>query len=115
MICRIRYKYKITMNDKIEFKKHCRCPQKCFCKYDEHELRDIGYKKLIQRVPTVKLIETAKTAREKELISVVSMLDLDDVVAEIMIKEKMSGESCNVLGCRENLRKRLFKLLEVKD
>ena len=34
----------------------------------------------------------AKSSREKELISVVSMLDLDDSVAEIMIREKIQGE-----------------------
>lgn len=102
------------MNEKNEIIKHCGCPPKCFCKYDAHELQGIGYKKLVQGVPTVELIKSAKSPREKELISVVSMLDLDSVVADIMIREKMSGESCNVLACRENLRERLFKLLEAK-
>lgn len=97
-----------------EIIKHCGCSSKCFCKYDEHELLDVGYKKLIQRIPTVKLIQDAKSEREKELIEVVAMLDLDDIVAEIMIREKMSGKSCNVLGCRENLRKRLLMLLGLR-
>ena len=39
------------------------------------------------------------------------MLDLDDVVAEIMIREKMSGEFCDVLGCHEDLKQRLLKLI----
>lgn len=91
--------------------KHCECPPKCFCKYDAHEMREIGYKKLIQGVSTVELLRNAKTAREKELISVVSLLDLDNVVSEIMIREKMSGETCNVLACREILRRRLYRIL----
>jgi len=74
---------------------------------------DVGYKKFIQRIPTVELIHNAKSEREKELIEVVAMLDLDDVVAEIMIREKMSGESCNVLSCRDILKRKLYKALKI--
>jgi hypothetical protein len=92
--------------------KHCECPPRCFCQYDVQELREIGYKKMVQGIPTVELVKNAKSVREKELISVVSMFDLDDTVSEIMIREKMSGETCNVLACREILKRRLLRKLE---
>jgi len=99
----------------VEVMKHCKCPPKCFCKYDEHELLDVAYKKIVQKIPTVELIQNSQSKSGKELIEVVALLDLDDVVAEVMIREKMSDESCDVLGCRENLRSRIFKLLDIKD
>ncbi len=92
---------------------HTPCPSRCFCKYDADELKEVAYKKIIQKVPTLELLGSAKSQREKELISVVAMLDLDDNVAEIMIREKMSAESCDVLGCREGLKQRLLKLISI--
>ncbi len=63
--------------------------------------------KRAQGVPAVDLLHHARTDHEKELICVVAMLDLDDSVAEIMIREHMSSESCDVSACRTRLRRQL--------
>tara|TARA_B100000745_G_scaffold209036_1_gene138239 strand:+ start:1153 stop:1287 length:135 start_codon:yes stop_codon:yes gene_type:complete len=44
------------MDEKIEFIKHCGCPSKCFCKYDEQKLKGIWRKKFIQKVSTMELL-----------------------------------------------------------
>ncbi|HEX9783969.1 MAG TPA: hypothetical protein VGA56_14705 [Opitutaceae bacterium] len=90
----------------------CRCPSRCFCKYDTAELLEIGEKKLRQHIPTIELLRHARSTREKELVCVVSMLDLDDVVAEIMIREHMADAACDVMACRDELRNRLLAALD---
>lgn len=98
--------------DDIDLIGQCGCPSRCFCKYDAAELLEIGYKKVRQRVPTVKLIREARSPQERERVCVVSMLDLDAGVAEIMIREHMAGAACDVMACRDNLRQRLLTALE---
>lgn len=110
MLCRNRSRsgaMKRIMNDEVKVIEECGCPSSCFCKYHAAELLDIARKKLVEGIPTVDLIKQAASDHEIELICTVAMLDLDDGVAEIMINEHMSVESCDVLACRKGLRKRL--------
>lgn len=100
------------MSDEAKVIEECGCPSKCFCKYDVHELLEIARKKRIHGIPTVHLINQAASDREKELICVVALLDLNDVVVEIMINEHMSSESCDVLACRQGLRRKLDETLK---
>lgn len=102
------------MDDRELIGLFCKCSSKCFCKYDADELRDIGYKKFVQKIPTVELLKKAGTDRERELVSVVAMLDLGGEVAEIMIREKRSAVSCDVPNCRDTLKRKLFKLLRIE-
>ena len=91
----------------------CQRPTRCFCKYEVEELEELGRKKFIERFPTVKLMQSASTQRDKDLICVISMLDIDDSIAEIMIREHMADATCDVLACRENLKRRLHHRLKV--
>ena len=91
----------------------CECPSSCFCKFDAHELLEVGRRKFIQHIPTLDLMKAARSPREKEIIRVVSLLDLNDYVAQIMIREKMVCHTCDVLACRADLKKRLFGLLHI--
>lgn len=103
------------MNNDAKVIKECGCPSKCFCKYTVAELLEIAKAKKIKGISTVNLIKQATSDFEKDRICTVAMLDLDDSVAEIMINEHMSGESCDVLACRAGLRKRLDAALKPAD
>ena len=91
----------------------CQCPSRCFCKYRVDELEEIGRKKIVEKFLTVSLMRKASSARDKDLICVISMLDIDDSIAEIMIREHLANATCDVLACRENLKRRLYLRLKV--
>ena len=91
----------------------CQCPSRCFCKYRVDDLEVIGRKKLVEKLTTVSLMQKASNTRNKDLICVISMLDIDDSIAEIMIQEHMAIATCEVLACRENLKCRFYRRLKV--
>lgn len=91
----------------------CQCPSRCFCKYQVGDLEEIGRRKLIANVPTVELMKSASSDREKDLICVISMLDVDEAIADIMIREHMADAACDVLACRESLKRRLYRRLKI--
>ncbi len=100
------------MNEACSCRSECDCPPRCFCKYDVGELLPVAREKQAKGVPAVALMKHARSDHEKELICVVAMLDLDDSVAEIMIREHMSSESCDVSACRNNLQRKLNAALQ---
>lgn len=82
------------------------CP---LCSLSLDELSYWAEKRYIERVSTVELIKLAKTDKDKEIITIVGMLDVDDESLS-KIGEEIDEHDCNIFSCRDKLR----KLLEEK-
>lgn len=100
------------MKNRTDSTTGCKCPGKCFCKYDADDLVSIVYKKRVKGISTVDLVSAARSSREIEFVSVVALLDLNEADADMMIKEHMAGSSCDVLACRNYLRSKIDDALK---
>ncbi|MCU7812215.1 MAG: hypothetical protein KZQ77_13395 [Candidatus Thiodiazotropha sp. (ex Notomyrtea botanica)] len=57
---------------------HLRHPRDCFCKLSFEELEVWFKRRYVDKIPTIKLLEHAANDREREAISAIAMLDLDE-------------------------------------
>lgn len=78
-----------------------KCP---LCSIPFDELTKWAEKRYIDNIPTVELLKQAKSEHEKEIITIVGMLDVDDSVLEEIIS-KSSINDCNVYSCRYKLKR----------
>lgn len=84
--------------------KACRNPR-CMGNYDFENIARYAKKRFIDGFDTVALLEQAKTAREKEEIALVCMLDVDDNLVQDLRLDCRHADQCKATDCRDRLRK----------
>ncbi len=78
-------------------------PTRCFCQITLRELKPWARLKYIEHVPTVRLLQMAKGAEEREAVGIVALLDVpDDEVIRML--SPLSQARCNILECRDHVR-----------
>jgi len=81
-------------------------PTHCFCQVPDEEMRPWVKKRYVDHVPTMELLQSTHDPHEKEVISIVSMLDVDD---DSLVK--MMGDvdmpTHHIIECRKNVRRML--------
>ncbi len=81
-------------------------PTHCFCQVPDEEMRPWVEKRYVDHVPTMELLKSTDNAHDKEVISMVSMLDVDDdTLLGVMSDVDMPGD--HILDCRETTRRKL--------
>ena len=81
-------------------------PQHCFCQIPESELLHWVKRRYLERVPTIDLLDSTDDPHEKEVISIVSMLDVDEgTMLELMGDVDMPAH--HIVHCREHVKKLL--------
>ena len=53
-------------------------PHHCFCEVPEAELRPWVEKRYIEEIPTIKLLHSTDDPHQREIISIVALLDVDE-------------------------------------
>ncbi len=81
----------------------------CLGDYDFEHIAYYAKRRFIDEVSTVTLIAQAKTARAKEEIALVSMLDIrDEDIRDIQLSCRYA-DKCQIMNCRDRLRKMIKK------
>ncbi len=84
-------------------------PKKCFCQIPMKELKKWADKRFKDGIPTVELIDHANNDEEREIISIVALLDVDDQTLCEMMGDADLPEH-HIIHCRENVKKRIMEL-----
>lgn len=81
-------------------------PHHCFCQVPEPELLFWMRKRYVEGISTIELINSTEDSHEREVISIVSMLDLDeDEMLELM--GDVEKPVHHIVHCREKLKQML--------
>jgi hypothetical protein len=81
-------------------------PTHCFCEVPDEEMRPWVQKRYVDHVPTMDLLQSTDDPHEKEVISIVSMLDVDDDTL-LGVMCEVDKPDPHILACRENVRRML--------
>jgi len=79
-------------------------PTHCFCQIPEAELTPWVARRYQENRPTMELLQATTDPREKEIISIVGLLDVDDTTMLEMMGDVEKPEH-HILHCRENVRR----------
>lgn len=79
-------------------------PVRCFCQIPEAEMRRWARKRYVDHVPTMTLLQSTDDPHVKEIISIVSMLDVDDATL-LGVMSGVDMPDVHLLGCREKTRR----------
>ncbi len=81
-------------------------PTHCFCQVPDEELRPWVNKRYLENRPTLELIKSTDDPHEKELITIVALLDVDDdTMLEMMGNVDLPEH--HILDCRRNVKQML--------
>ena len=81
-------------------------PTHCFCHFSEDELRPWVVRKFRDHISTTDLLRSTTDPHEREIVSIVSLLDVDEATLSQMMGDiNMTGHQ--VLHCREKVKKML--------
>ncbi len=89
-------------------------PGRCFCQVAMEELIEWARKRYLEGISTVQLLRLAKNRQEKEAVSIVALLDLSDEELSRVLSP-LRASDCNVLACREHVRKWLDGMLQSQN
>ena len=78
-------------------------PTHCFCQVPDEEMRPWVEKRYVDHIPTMELLQSTEDAHDKEVISIVSMLDVDDDTLVSTMAEVDMPDS-HIIACREKVR-----------
>ncbi|RKX38065.1 MAG: hypothetical protein DRP64_16335 [Verrucomicrobia bacterium] len=78
-------------------------PHHYFCQIPNEELRPWVEKRYGEQIPTVELIRATDAPREKEIISIVALLDVDEESMLHMMGDVNKPEH-HIIHCRENVK-----------
>jgi hypothetical protein len=78
-------------------------PHHCFCQIPNEELQPWVHKRYIEHRPTVELIHSTDDPHEKEIISIVALLDVDEKSMLEMMGDVDKPEH-HIIHCRENVK-----------
>lgn len=81
-------------------------PHHCFCEIPEEELRPWVDKRYREHRPTIELIHSTDDPHEKEIISIVALLDVDEASMLAMMGDVSKPEH-HIIHCRENVKRML--------
>ncbi len=81
-------------------------PTHCFCQIPEADMRPWVEKRYVEHVPTMALLESTDDPHEKEVISIVAMLDVDDDTL-LCVMGDVDKPDHHIIHCRENIRRML--------
>lgn len=84
-------------------------PKKCFCQILMKELKKWADKRFKDDIPTVELIDHANNDKEREIISIAALLDVDDQTLCEMMGDVDLPEH-HIIHCRENVKKMMMEL-----
>ena len=89
---------------------HLLHPGHCFCQVPDTELRPWAIKRFVDHCSTVDLLTSTDDPHQKELISIVALLDVDDdTMLEMMGNVDLPQH--HILHCRQNVK----QMLGIKD
>ena len=91
--------------------RRCNCPSKCFCKFDPEELVEVAWRKFVLGESTLDLMRDASGSHERDIVCIVSMLDVSEEMADCLVSKEGVEATCDVLRCRESLRRSLAKCM----
>jgi hypothetical protein len=78
-------------------------PTHCFCQIPDADLRPWVTKRYVEHHSTVELLKSTDDPHEKEVISIVALLDVDDdTMLEMMGDVEMPKH--HILHCRQNVK-----------
>ncbi|MBT3296339.1 MAG: hypothetical protein HN919_11115 [Verrucomicrobia bacterium] len=81
-------------------------PIHCFCQIPDDEMRPWVEKRYLDHVSTMELLKSTNDPHQKEVISIVSMFDVDeDTLLGVMGGVDMPDH--HIIHCRENVRRML--------
>jgi hypothetical protein len=78
-------------------------PHHCFCEIPDEELLPWVEKRYRENIPTVELIHSTNNPRQKEIISIVALLDVDEQSMLQMMGDVDKPEH-HIIHCRENVK-----------
>ncbi len=81
-------------------------PTHCFCQIADAELRPWVVKRYHENLSTVELINSTKDPHQKEIISIVAMLDLDDETMLAMMGN-VDLPQHHIIHCWQNVKRML--------
>ena len=81
-------------------------PRHCFCEIPETELRPWVQKRYVDKIPTMTLLHSTNDLHQREIISIVALLDVDD---ESMLKlmGDVDKPDHHIIHCRESVKRML--------
>ncbi len=91
--------------------RRCNCPSKCFCKFDPEDLAEVAWRKFVSGESTLDLMRVASNSHERDVVCIVSMLDVGEEMADCLMSQDDVEPTCDVLRCRESLRRSLAKCM----
>lgn len=83
--------------------KHLKHPTKCFCQFKDEKLQPWIDKRYHQNIPTIDLMDEAKSEEEKEMVSAVALLDVDEHIM-LKIMDNVDKPKHHIIHCRENVK-----------
>lgn len=91
--------------------KHLRHPTNCFCHIPIEDLKKWVLKRYKENIPTIELINLAQNEEEREIISVVALLDVDDATL-LKMMGNVSLPEHHILHCRDNVKRIVAEMIE---
>lgn len=83
--------------------KHLTYPKKCFCQFENEKLKPWIDKRFHQNIPTIDLLDEAENDEEREIISAVALLDVDDRTM-LQIMGNVDTPKHHLIHCRDNVK-----------
>ena len=84
-------------------------PESFFCDYGLDEPAEAARKRYPDNTPAVVLTNRSGSAREKNGISIVSLLDVEDEKLMERVRESLADERCGLISCRRMLKKQISR------
>ena len=81
-------------------------PHHCFCEIPDEELRPWVEKRYGEQCPTVELIHSTDDLHQKEIISIVALLDVDEE-SMLQMMGDVNKPTHHIIHCRENVKRML--------
>ena len=79
-------------------------PHRCFCQVSEEELRYWTAKRYVENIPALKLLASTDDPHEQEVISIVSLLDIDEGTMMALMSDVNLPEH-HIIHCRERVKR----------
>ncbi len=87
----------------------------CLGNYDFDHIAFFARKRFVEGCNTITLLEQAESEREKEEITLVCLLDVeDDKIQDLQLSCRHAG-SCKVTDCRDKLKKMIEEELAKRE
>ena len=87
----------------------------CFGNYDFDHISEFARKRFIDGISTINLLKQAKSDTEREEISLVCMLDVEDKFVIDVELDCRYSQDCETTNCRDRLRKLIEHELKLDE